>query len=386
MLRKTLAVISVVSLLLGFALTAWYLTHPESWNWRSFVARFDAGRVREPVTNVVAARSVSASERTAMAEVPASPAVVREEVVAAACSLPDTVSVTSGQDRIIYRWRDGKGVLNVSDQPPRVPTLRARTSRYWAEPAFFELDIDYSGSAEIANFRAELSQDATGIYRILSGLIGATNLRKVQLNIVIHPDRAAYVRYAGAVTGRSMESTNGFYSTGKNEAVTFIQPQREATLATVRHESTHVITTGIFGRIPTWLNEGLAEYFSSLDIIAQVERITLNDASLARARESVRRGYPRRLREFLALTPEAWRDANVSQHYALAEALVFFMMSHDDGRRALTGLLTEAAARYCQQIDTSIILERLYPGGIERLQRDYFNWLIDERPKPPHDY
>lgn len=221
---------------------------------------------------------------------------------------------------------------------------------------------------------------------MLARLVGEHNLRKVDLNLVIYPNRATYLQYANSSTGRNMERTSGFYSARNNEAVTYIQPRREATLNTARHEATHVIVTGILGLVPPWLNEGLAEYFSFLDIIGQVERVTADETALQLARASLRSGYPRRLRDFLSLGSEEWGGARQSTHYALAGGLLFFLMDNTERRRVLAALLSTTAAQYCRKLDTSALLDEFYPGGIASLERDFTNWLPDTRPKAPHDF
>src|SRR5690606_14525496 len=129
------------------------------------------------------------------------------------------------------------------------------------------------------------------------------------------------------------------------------------TMLAALHESTHVIVAGILGLVTPWMHEGLAEYFSHLDVVAQVERVTADEAALQLARTSLRSGYPRRLRDFLSLDPDEWRGAEQSVHYALAEGLLFFMMGNDERRRVLSALFGTTAAQYCRQLDTNALLD-----------------------------
>lgn len=394
MRRILLAVTSFVAVLACFGLVFWYLLHPESWNWRSRgeLLAEDARPAAEPVrieASLVADPAVTGRNATNIVRASQSPGATRsfsEDPMPAGCSLPETVSVTQRANAVIYSWRDERGVVNFTSEPPRIPTLAVRKIDYWTDPEYFDLDIEYRGADAIPAFRDDLVQDVTGIYKVLARLVGENNLRKVDLNVAVYPDRGTYLRYASSSTGRNMDSSSGFYSTRNNEAVTYIHAQRDATLNTARHESTHVIVTGILGLVPPWLNEGLAEYFSRLDIFAQVERVTADEAALQLARTNLRSGYPLRLRDFLSRSPDDWRGANQGANYALAGGLLFFMMGDDERRRVVSALLSTTAAQYCRQLDTSALLDEFYPGGIAALERDFSDWLQDTRPKAPHDF
>lgn len=390
MLRIILATTSVLVLLIGFALSGWYLLHPESWNWR-FADQLLA-RVTEPSEEAVPVAPAISRPMPPGSRVAAGPQASDEErgfsedVRSATCVLPSTVSVTRRQNSVIYSWRDERGVLNYSSELPRLPTIQVTTTNYWTDPKYFDLNVEYRGSSAIPDFRNELAGDATGIYKVLARLVGEGNLRKVDLNIVIYPDRAAYLQYANSTTGKNMGNSSGFYSSATNEAVTYVRSQREAVMQTARHETTHVIVTGILGFVPLWLHEGLAEYFTSLDVVGQSKRITLDEQALQVARVSLANGYPRRLRDFLSLSPEAWRGANEQRHYALAGGLLFFLMGNAERRGVLSSLLRTTAAQYCRQLDTTALLDEFYPGGISSLERDFMRWLEDPRPKAPHDF
>ncbi|HEY0962480.1 MAG TPA: hypothetical protein VGE69_08990 [Pseudomonadales bacterium] len=390
--RILFATLSFVLVLVCFGLVFWYLMHPEKWNWRSrseLAGIAASAPAPDPVKTGLTSDSVAASGRRADEMLPSTrgaAAGVSEALIPASCNLPATVDVTQRSNTAIFSWKNERGVYIFSSEPPHVPTVKVRTINYWTDPAYFDLDVEYRGAEAITAFRNDLVPDVTGIYKVLGRLVGENSLRKVDLNVVIYPDRATYLQYASSSTGRNMESTGGFYTTRTNEAVTYVQPEREATMDTARHESTHVIVTGILGLVPIWLHEGLAEYFSRIDIIGQVERVTADEAALQRARTRLRSGYSRRLRDFLSLDPDEWNGVDKRAHYDLAGALIFFMMGNEDHRRALSKVLSTTAAQYCRKLDTSALLDEFYPGGIATLERNFSAWLQDTGAKAPHDF
>jgi hypothetical protein len=302
------------------------------------------------------------------------------------CTLPASSAVTRSEGFRIYSWRNQDGRLTYSDRPPNDSSISANVSTGPSRMQYFSLNLDYRGRDSATNLRNQIDLHTTAIYRILSGLVGDDRLRKVDLNIVVLPDETAYVEFASAFAERDMSSTRGFYSTRSHQAVTFVQPTPEWTLEVIRHEASHVISTGILGITPLWLNEGLAVYFSKLSINGQSISTDVHEPALQLARETIQAGYPRTLEDLLDMTDETWRNADMENHYALAWSLVFFLMSSAEGKLTVSNLLQALSDNYCQTIDTTALLQNAYPGGVQALQSGFIRWLLDSNPKRPHTH
>lgn len=302
------------------------------------------------------------------------------------CSLPATTVVTKADTPVIYHWKDERGGQYYGDRPPVGSNATTYQPQLPSRLEYFNLSIEHRGKINTVDVRSQLTPQVHGIYQILGEMIGSNRLRKVNLNIALYPDRNSYLRFAQSVTGRNMSNTAGFYSSRLNEAATYIQATPDETMEIARHESTHVIVGGVLGLAPVWLNEGLAEYFSLISISGFSKKVSEKASSLALAREGVAQGYPRNLAALLSLDSDEWRSARQASHYAISWALVYFLMSSAEGKTAIGDLMQRLADDYCRRIDTMAILDASYPGGINKLQQDFYRWLGNGAGKAPHYY
>lgn len=302
-----------------------------------------------------------------------------------ACLLPATAAVTTAVAPQIYQWTDAEGRKHFGDRPPAGANATGWQSQALARPDYFKLSIEHRGEINAPQFRNELTPQVQGIYQILGDMIGRDQLRKVDLNISLYPDMTSYLAFAQSLSNRDMSGTNGFYSTAINEAVTFMQPDFRKTMEVARHESTHVIIAGVLGHAPLWLNEGLAQYFSFMSIAALGKTINEDALRKAFAIQSVQQGYPG-IAALLELDATQWRGASQQSHYAVSWALVYFMMSSEQGKTALARVMQQLATNYCRPVDSRATLNASYAGGIDQLQQDFYQWLGDGANKAPHYY
>ncbi|MES2626007.1 MAG: DUF1570 domain-containing protein [Pseudomonadota bacterium] len=318
-------------------------------------------------------------------EVPVAASTFTEAQTTTTCSAPPTEAVTRNEPSI-YRWTDASGRIHFSDKKPAAATAELYKSDGSGELNYFDLAINYRGQNMVPFLHDQLSAQATSIYKIMTDLVGSEQLKHVRLNIVMFPDSESFHRYAQASTGISNPNIGGYYSTASNEAVTFTYPDDNRTMEVAKHEAAHVIAMGIMGKVPLWLNEGLAEYFSKLSVRSQLSQVTVQEEWLPLARATVESGYPQRFAEFLKLEPEGWRNEHEANHYALAWSLVYFMLGTDTGQQTLAKLMLQMATQYCQPLDSAQELARSYPGGLLALEKEFYAWLMDDAVKAPHTY
>ena len=276
--------------------------------------------------------------------------------------------------------------MHFSDKKPAAATAQVYDVEQKGELDYFDLLINYRGQNIVPFLHDQLNAQATSIYKIMSGFVGSAQLRHVQLNITMFPDAASFHQYTEANTGLSNPNIGGYYSTLNNEAVTYTYPDDARTMEVAKHESTHVIAMGIMGKLPLWLNEGLAEYFSKLTVRSQFSQVGVHEDWLQLARATVESGYPARFAEFLKLEPDDWRNANEANHYALAWSLVYYMLSTPQGKQTLASIMQQMAEQYCQPLDSAETLARSYPGGLSALEKELYAWLTDDAVKAPHTY
>lgn len=255
-----------------------------------------------------------------------------------------------------------------------------------ARAPHFGLSLQYRGQADAPQLHDALLPQLNAIYRILGALAGRQQLRDMSLDIALYPDRESYRRYAETVTGRDMSNSGGFYRHSNNEAVTYMHSNPDKTFEFAKHESTHVMVTGMLGLTPKWLNEGLADYFSSLFLSGPGEEVREKPEWRALARQTLQEGDAGRLESLLSLNARGWNGADRNRHYALSWALVYFLMSSTEGKASIGVLLQQSAKRRARTINSVALLDKNYPGGWKQLQQDFQAWIVAEEVKLPHRY
>ncbi|MCK6447560.1 MAG: DUF1570 domain-containing protein [Planctomycetes bacterium] len=178
---------------------------------------------------------------------------------------------------------------------------------------------------------------------------------------------AGYRRYVRDALDSGAENTAGMYHMGLEQLLIWNQPDHEGMLRTVRHEGLHQFVDQSIGELPRWLNEGLAELYEnaeftrgpSRELLTHPEHLFVlraDDVKLVSLAEFVRQDAA----QFMA-------DPEVS--YAQAWALVHFLMTSSDERKALVdGLLTRARAGE----HPADAVEHAFAGvDFARLERDF---------------
>lgn len=115
---------------------------------------------------------------------------------------------------------------------------------------------------------------------------------------------------------------------------------RAQTLRTLQHEGFHQFAWHYLGRdLPTWMNEGLAQYFEDAVILESGMELGLADPQrIALVRDALEFGYAIDTQALMSLDHKQWSQTlrtNASRSellYAQAWSVVYFMIHGDDGR------------------------------------------------------
>lgn len=285
------------------------------------------------------------------------------------CGRPPTRDRTDTGQQLVYRWTDESGQTHMADKPP--PDRIAEVMDLSGETRDFTIDIQGDGFQVGNNFQGQVAAASKRMYDTWHYFLGKQRLRQssITLRIIGGPDRYQAFR---AKALPDSQPNNGFYRAAENIAYVQHDPRREdQTRRTAFHEISHLITASHLGPTAPWLTEGLAEYFETMTVRDQSGLIATNASHLKRLRTQ---RVPD-LSEYLALAPEKWYGPNRDLHYAMAWSLVHFMMQDPGARGSLRDLMQEAHAQFCKPFSAADALARYYPGGLQRLTRDWHNWL-----------
>jgi hypothetical protein len=190
-----------------------------------------------------------------------------------------------------------------------------------------------------------------------------------QPQIVVYPGR-------GDLSVGDEPSTFGYYDRASQTLHVACQKHNADLLAVaVRHEATHHYLAQAFGRIPLWLDEGLASYMENEGGPQGLDG--LHNVNTPRLREFVamlKRSTVPTLRQLLTHNPFAH---HASQYYAAYWALVFALMHHPDAatqqqrRVLLMDLLNES-----RHDDPAAVNKRLIEGLLKASNTSLADWEL----------
>ena len=278
---------------------------------------------------------------------------------------------TKGQQ--LYRWIDSRGETHFSDQQPDSSSSNFESIATQGQLEYFELLLHPDKQGLSPLFRTELTIKINKAYDVLSTLIEKSLLQKVKVNLWVFNQRSSYEEFQHRYAPKLSGSSSGFHSPRHNIAAAHRISDTQL-LSTSVHEAVHVMNTGMFGRLPRWLNEGLAEYLEEMNVYGQAVEIAPRARSLRTLGAS-----PLSVVTVIESDFEDWMGTHRNSLYAHSWGLVYFLMADEKGQKLLQKLLTMSASAPCREENTIQFIERHYDGGIEALQVAFTNWL--KRPK-----
>lgn len=292
------------------------------------------------------------------------------------CQRPPTKARTEVTRKLVYKWTDADGQTHMADKPPQgqIASVVDLSSR----KQDFTYDIHDDGAKLSLNFQGQLAAGAKRIYDTWHFFLGEEYLRQthIKVRVIGGPARFDALWRQGNPNSKPV---GGFYSAAKNEAFVKHNPKRsEQTIKTTFHEVSHLITAGHLGPTPPWLNEGLAEYFETMEVSGQGGTLTPNRLHL----ERLKRSRIPRLKDFLELNGSAWYGDQRSLNYALAWSLMHFLMEGAPGIYAVREVMQQARQNFCKPFSASLALHNAYPGGLSKLEADWRKWLARNAATP----
>ena len=281
-----------------------------------------------------------------------------------ACHVPKTreTSDVEAQGKV-FKWVDAEGKVHFTDKP-KGKGAEDLSNRYKMEKQYFRMSITAAGGNLPPFLHDRLSADLKQLYFILSRWLPDQYIKQVDLNVKVFNDQTKFDVYREEhVPG--LETASGFYKPSMDEAVVMVQRDAAMTQSIARHEATHVINSGLYGRTPVWFNEGLAEYFERLSIEGQGKRVNPSPYHLELLQEALADGELMSVSDYLSIKDRSWRDHEQNMMYAMAWSVVHFMMQDSLGRETMKLLMIHMAENFCQPVNTVTFIEQHYVGGMK---------------------
>ncbi|GAA6171611.1 hypothetical protein NBRC116592_12810 [Colwellia sp. KU-HH00111] len=193
-------------------------------------------------------------------------------------------------------------------------------------------------------------------------LLGDSAERKIELNLVITPERTDYDYYTGFYADNLITSL-GVYFGGLNIAYIDYQHSDEKALKTALHETVHAFNAHIIGKTPRMFNEGMAEFY---------ENMTIKDDKLSLVfytNQLTKPPYP--LMQFFDY--QQWANLDIHHLYYSSWAWVAFMYGDLERLNALITFIEKEQVEPCSAFsagETYGIFQEIY----STLETDFYDW------------
>ena len=269
----------------------------------------------------------------------------------------------------VHRWRGPDGAWVFSDRPQAGSQAENISDRFRASEQFARVQVSGEGSRFPQQVRSVIGTDVEQMSRVLRDALDLP-VRQINLDIVLYGDRTAF-RAASSNPDTLSRGVQGFYQHGANRVAILEQPGFESTRRIARHEASHAMLAGMYGLTPLWLNEGLAEVMTRIEVTGQLRELTPHPAHVAQLRRQFKAATPGALATLLRHDHGSWRMHPSPVTYSRAWGLVYMLMLDSAGRDFLRAVFAAQEAAPCRAIDSMALVEAHYPGGMSSLEAQW---------------
>jgi hypothetical protein len=208
---------------------------------------------------------------------------------------------------------------------------------------------------------------------------------KAGARVVVFDNADDFRSYSASVTGMTHASLLGYCHLKTDEAgntfyelVTYEYPGIWRTLA---HEGFHQFLGYELGlQVPTWLNEGMAQYFETSEVVhGRLRPGLISKAKLRAAQYLISTGQAPSLVELIQANRGTFY-ANARVTYPISWALVYYLVNRDG-----TAYRNSTFRRYLQDLkmqrDDIASFQRRFGRDIGQWQRDFERYILQLEPQ-----
>lgn len=206
-------------------------------------------------------------------------------------------------------------------------------SRSWirVKSAGFTL-IGDADEKELKRVAWRLEQFRAAVLKLLNGRQDAAG----PITVIVFKNESSYREYKPLYQGRPTSVTGYFQASDDKSYIALASRSREGDLyPVIFHEYVHVLTSSFQRPLPSWVNEGLAEYFSNFQLNRREDRVTIGSPIQSHIQMLASRELMP-LDELIAIDESSPTYNELDRKrifYAQSWALVHFLLLGDGGRR-----------------------------------------------------
>ncbi len=191
------------------------------------------------------------------------------------------------------------------------------------------------GARQLSDVAAEFE----GFHETLRRLLGEAVTSTVVPTIVfVFPSDRAFAPFMPIVEGKTLEVGGRFLGAADINYIAVVSDGRPGRLRTLFHEYAHLLMTNMSRNVPVWLSEGMAEYYSTFELIQGGREVVLGrpiESHVALLNETLKKARLLTLEELLKVdkhSPLYSENDRRSLFYAQAWALTHLIVRGEPNR------------------------------------------------------
>ena len=301
----------------------------------------------------------------------------------------------------IYRWVDANGVTHFSEKKPTTPNTRAEEISEQVKDTgnvmtFTDVgDVEFYQPPErnkIANVRInieafdfpmsetlrdEIQTQVNGLYQAYVRWFDWSVKPTHPINIKIFGKYQLFEQYQIDTRGRFI-TNRSHYSPAHREVLMLGSNFDDATLQLLLHETSHAVMDMQVRTASKWLNEGIACLFEGVEWHRGKHYVRTKGSWSERMGLKLQEGSLANVADYLRIPDQKWgaESARVeNSYYMIAWSLMRFLITTEDGMRALAQTLQAQRFRSGDIDELVNQLGAAYPGGLRQLDRQWREWI-----------
>ena len=222
------------------------------------------------------------------------------------------------------------------------------------------------------------------IQKTYEDLLGFSYPENFKVKVVLFKEKNDFLSYQRKTIGK-IASESGYYAGEHAEAVTWLQDDIKQMVAVLFHEASHMLLRNQVPWCPDWINEGIAEYFGSLNLFDGKLCICLQETRMDWCKYWLKHGFPVEFETFFAMDRDAWRKfdkANNNAGYTIGYSITYFLMTNAKTKSIMKEIIWDFK-RNKYNADSVATINQYYPGGIKALELHWKRWIPRARRRKP---
>ena len=166
----------------------------------------------------------------------------------------------------IFQWRDANGKLHFGDRPPEDAQTQTVTPDISPQLKELEINVQRQDFTLSGDLQQQTLDNISNIYQRYRRDFGLDLHGTAEVNLYLIEKQDDFQQWMVDRIGTSSRHYAGVFIPATNEVAVWQWADNERQVAqTILHESSHVLLYQLSPSAPVWLQEGLAQYFQTLE-------------------------------------------------------------------------------------------------------------------------